>query len=112
MVCSSFLAFFLGSGLAAAGLHALEHNVARLGEDRMRAERLAQVLSAYGVVEQATNMIFFTPAGGVAPALVEHMAGLGIKLSGATGTTRLVMHKDVTDEGLAAAIKGFETGLE
>lgn len=98
--------------LAAAGLHALEHNVARLGEDRMRAERLAQVLSAYGVVEQATNMIFFTPAGGVAPALVEHMAGLGIKLSGATGTTRLVMHKDVTDEGLAAAIKGFETGLE
>lgn len=97
--------------LAAAGLYALEHNVARLGEDRMRAERLAQVLSAYGDVAQATNMIFFTPAGGVTPALVTHMAKLGIQLSGATGTTRLVMHKDVTDEGLATAISGFESGL-
>ncbi|WP_299722598.1 low-specificity L-threonine aldolase [uncultured Tateyamaria sp.] len=94
--------------LAAAGLHALDHNVTRLGEDRMRAERLGQVLSAYGDVTQATNMIFFTPKGGVTPALQQHMAAHGVRLSGATGTTRLVLHKDVTDEGLAAAISGFE----
>ena len=95
--------------LAAAGLYALEHNVDRLAEDRMRAERLGQALSAYGEVNQATNMIFFTPNGGVTPALQHHMAARGVKLSGATGTTRLVLHKDVTDEGLSAALSGFET---
>lgn len=95
--------------LAAAGLHALTHNVARLAEDRMRAERLGQALSAHGQVNQATNMIFFTPRGGVTPSLHRHMAAHGVRLSEATGTTRLVLHKDVTDEGLEAAIKGFET---
>ena len=94
--------------LAAAGLYALDHNVARLGEDRMRAERLGQALSAFGEVAQATNMVFFTPKGGVTTALQHHMATHGVKLSGATGTTRLVLHKDVTDERMAAAIAGFE----
>lgn len=97
--------------LAAAGLHALESNVARLGEDRMRAERLGQALSQYGDVVQATNMVFFTPKGGVTPDLQRHMGAAGIKLSGATGTTRLVLHKDVTDEGLQRAIDAFETAL-
>lgn len=95
--------------LAAAGLYALDHNVTRLADDRMRAERLGQALSAYGDVQQATNMIFFTPKGGVTPALQRHMAAQGVRLSGATGTTRLVLHKDVTDDGLAAAIAGFDS---
>lgn len=94
--------------LAAAGLHALDHNVARLSEDRSRAERLGQALSAYGDVAQATNMVFFTPQGGVTPALQHHMAARGVRLSGATGTTRLVLHKDVKDDGLQAAIDGFD----
>ncbi len=95
--------------LAAAGLHALAHNVDRLAEDRMRAERLAQALSVHGDVRQATNMIFFTPKVGVTPALQKHMATHGVRLSGATGTTRLVLHKDVTDEGLEAAMAGFNS---
>ncbi|MEP1961761.1 low-specificity L-threonine aldolase [Tateyamaria sp.] len=95
--------------LAAAGQLALEYNVDRLAEDRMRAERLGQTLSAYGDVQQATNMIFFTPKGGVTPAMKQHMAGHGVRLSGATGTTRFVLHKDVTDEGLQAAISGFDS---
>lgn len=94
--------------LAAAGLHALDYNVARLSEDRSRAERLGQALSAYGDVQQATNMVFFTPKGGVTPALQHHMASHGVRLSGATGTTRLVLHKDVKDDGLQAAIDGFD----
>ncbi|MFL4469796.1 low-specificity L-threonine aldolase [Tateyamaria armeniaca] len=97
--------------LAAAGLHALDHNVDRLAEDRMRAERLAQALSAYGDVRQDTNMIFFTPKGGVTQALQHQMASIGVQLSGATGTTRLVLHKDVTDDGLDAAISGFQSAL-
>lgn len=97
--------------LAAAGLYALAHNVDRLAKDRMRAERLGQALSQFGAVEQATNMVFFTPDGGVTPALQSHMAACGVKLSGATGTTRLVLHKDVTDAGLTAAIDGFATAF-
>ena len=75
----------------------------------MRAERLGQALSAFGDVQQATNMIFFTPKGGVTPAMQQHMATHGVRLSGATGTTRLVLHKDITDEGLQAAITGFDS---
>ncbi|WP_299371145.1 low-specificity L-threonine aldolase [uncultured Tateyamaria sp.] len=95
--------------LAAAGLHALDHNVMRLSEDRARAERLGQTLSQFGTVDQATNMIFFTPDGGVTPALQQHMAAHGVTLSGATGTTRLVLHKDVTEAGLTAATDGFRS---
>lgn len=94
--------------LAAAGLYALEHNVTRLADDHARATALADALRPFGVVEHATNMIFFTPEGGVTQALQTHMAANGVQLSGATGTTRLVLHKDVTDEGLDAARRGFQ----
>ncbi|MEL7091407.1 MAG: low-specificity L-threonine aldolase [Pseudomonadota bacterium] len=94
--------------LAAAGLHALDHNVARLGEDHQRAAALGDALRPYGAVDQATNMIFFTPEGGVTPDLPAHMARHGVRMSGATGTTRLVVHKDVGDDGLAAVINGFQ----
>ena len=97
--------------LAAAGLHALEHNVTRLSEDRMRAERLGQALSQYGAVVQGTNMVFFTPRGGMTADMQRHMGEAGIKLSGALGTTRLVLHKDVTDEGLQRAIDAFASAL-
>ncbi|WP_299694095.1 low-specificity L-threonine aldolase [uncultured Tateyamaria sp.] len=94
--------------LAAAGLYALDNNVTRLREDHARAEALADALRPFGEVAQATNMIFFTPPGGVTSDLPTHMASHGVKLSGATGTTRFVVHKDVTDDGLQAAIDGFQ----
>ncbi|WP_299286369.1 low-specificity L-threonine aldolase [uncultured Tateyamaria sp.] len=97
--------------LAAAGLHALRHNVDRLTEDRQRAARLGQALSAYGDVTQATNMVFFTPKNGITPQIISRLAASGVRLSGALGTTRLVLHKDVTDEGLETAISGFERAL-
>ena len=93
--------------LAAAGLYALDHNVMRLADDHARAAALADALRAFGDVHQATNMVFFTPAGGVTSDLQKHMLRHGVKLSGATGTTRLVLHKDVTDEGLAAAVSAM-----
>ncbi|MEX0311949.1 MAG: low-specificity L-threonine aldolase [Tateyamaria sp.] len=95
--------------LAAAALHALDHNVARLGDDHARAAALADALRPFGTVQQSTNMIFFTPPGGVTPALPAHMAQHGVQLTGATGTTRLVLHKDVSDDGLSAAIEGFKS---
>ncbi|MBY5934637.1 low-specificity L-threonine aldolase [Tateyamaria omphalii] len=95
--------------LAAAGLHALDHNTARLTEDHARAATLADALRPFCDVQQATNMIFFTPPGGVTEALPQHMATHGVQLTGSTGTTRLVLHKDVTDEALQAAITGFRS---
>lgn len=95
--------------IAAAGLHALDHNTSRLTEDHARATALADALRPYGDVQQATNMIFFTPQGGVTADLPHHMAAHGVQLTGATGTTRLVLHKDVTDDGLQAAINGFRS---
>src|SRR5258707_1329332 len=46
--------------LAAAGIHALEHNVERLAEDHANAERLAKGLAALGlkVDPVQTNMVF------------------------------------------------------
>ncbi|WP_299048457.1 low-specificity L-threonine aldolase [uncultured Tateyamaria sp.] len=95
--------------LAAAALHALDHNVSRLAEDHARAATLADALRPYGDVQQATNMIFFTPPGGVTDAFPQHMARHGVHLTGATGTTRLVVHKDVTDDGLNAAVTGLRS---
>jgi threonine aldolase len=97
--------------LAAAGLYALGHNVERLREDRLRAEWMARALAAYGKVEQATNMIFFTPNKGVTPSLISHMAHNGVKLSGPNDTMRLVIHKDITDRGLEVAVSAFQSSL-
>ncbi|MGO4610818.1 beta-eliminating lyase-related protein, partial [Variovorax sp. 2RAF20] len=47
--------------LAAAGLYALDHNVARLADDHARAARLAEGLdglSGLRVVARHTNMVF------------------------------------------------------
>ncbi|MEO0403023.1 MAG: low-specificity L-threonine aldolase [Pseudomonadota bacterium] len=97
--------------LAAAGLYALEHNVTRLAEDHARATTLADGLRAFGDVDHATNMIFFTPPGGITADITRQMGEHGIKMTGATGTMRLVVHKDVTDAGIAATLNGFEAAL-
>jgi len=94
--------------LAAAGLYALEHNVERLADDHAHTATLAHALRLYGTVESGTNMIFFTPTSGVQPDLQHHMARHGVHLSGGTAPLRLVLHKDVTDDGLSATIAGFE----
>lgn len=89
--------------LAAAGLYALEHNVARLGEDHARAAALAAVLRALGAgeVTQASNMVFFTPQDGRNAALQAHLAESGVVIgAGDSGPIRLVLHRDVSEAGL------------
>lgn len=97
--------------LAAAGLHALDHNVGRLADDHARATALADGLRHLGKVEHATNMIFFTPEGGITPDMIHRMGQRGIRLLGSIGTGRLVVHKDVTDAGIEAALRGFREVL-
>jgi threonine aldolase len=95
--------------LAAAGLYALEHNVARLADDHAHAEALAAGLRATGLAIEPpqTNMVFLdVPAAQVA-SLKTHLAACGI-LASIAERTRLVTHLDVGAEDIARAIRAFE----
>lgn len=97
--------------LAAAGLYALEHNVARLAEDHARAAELAARLRRLGAgaVTQATNMVFFAPADGRNDELRAHLAAAGAVIGGgSSGAIRMVLHKDVDDAALGQAVHGME----
>jgi threonine aldolase len=94
--------------LAAAGLYALEHNVARLAEDHAHAEALAAALSRIGfaVDPPQTNMVFVAVPAGEVAGLACHLAACGV-LAAVGERTRLVTHLDVTSEGVARAVRAF-----
>lgn len=86
--------------LAAAGIHALEHNVERLAEDHARAARLADVLTAFpelGSGAAQTNMVFMTPVAIDVDAFRRFLADRGIAVGGRYGSLRWVTHLDVDD---------------
>ena len=92
--------------LAAAGLYALEHNVARLEQDHANAAALAQNLSRLPGVSveygpSQTNMVFMR----IAPTLVEPLRQFlkqrGI-LIGSTHPIRLVTHLDIEPDNVRA----------
>ena len=91
--------------LAAAGLHALDHHVAGLADDHARAATLAAALRGLpGVAVEGpfTNMLFVQVPRARVAALATHMEAAAIRLSiGASGGTRLVLHRDVDDAGVA-----------
>ena len=106
--------------LAAAGIVALEKVVPRLGEDHVRARRLAEGLSANrGLVldegTPATNMIFMNLSDDVqmsAGEVAENLKGHGV-LAGVAGTRRfrLVTHYWIDDEAVEKAVLAFEVVL-
>ena len=93
--------------LAAAGLYALEHQVARLAEDHARAERLGQALAVLGLATEPvqTNMVFVA-VGERAGELVRFLAGRGIVV-GAAPVLRLVTHLDVSADGIERVVAAF-----
>jgi threonine aldolase len=102
--------------LAAAGLYALDHHVARLADDHARAAAIGRVLAALPWVASLapveTNIVIFRVAPGrPAEAVVEHLAGAGIRsLAIAEGTVRLVFHLDIGDadvEVIARALRSY-----
>jgi threonine aldolase len=97
--------------LAAAGLHALDHHVARLAEDHARAARLADALRAIpGVegVESHTNMVFAEFPAARRPVLRDALAQRQVRASvGDTGAIRLVLHLDVDDAGAGRVADAF-----
>jgi threonine aldolase len=98
--------------LAAAGLYALEHNVARLAEDHARAARLAAGIAGVpgiSVETPQTNMVFLDITPERAVAFGEHLARHAILTTGLY-RHRLVTHLDLDDEDIErviAAIRMF-----
>jgi threonine aldolase len=92
--------------LAAAGLYALEHHVARLAEDHEHAARLAQGLTGLPgltVEPPHTNIVWVKVAEPLAARLEADLAREGVLASGST-TMRFVTHLDVTRDDVDAAI--------
>lgn len=97
--------------IAAAGVYALRHHVARLAEDHENARLLAQGLSEIdGIVVEPveTNMVFFDVAGlGLTGA--EYCAKLlqrGVRMVPVgAGRIRAVTHLDVDSDGIAFAVE-------
>ncbi|WP_414981656.1 low-specificity L-threonine aldolase [Congregibacter sp.] len=85
--------------LAAAGLYALQNNVARLQEDHDKAARVAEALSTLTGIrlqeDPQTNMVMLADDTAVEP-LQQHLLEAGIKISG----VRWVFHQDVSDDDI------------
>jgi len=105
--------------LAAAALHALEHNVSRLAEDHANARALARGLAAIPGVSLAleqveTNMVFLEtvlPAG----EAVARLRAQGV-LCNAEGSRpnilRLVTHLDVSAQDITEVVARVGRALE
>jgi threonine aldolase len=94
--------------LAAAGIHALEHNVERLAEDHANAERLAKGLAALGlrVDPVQTNMVFATIPKDSVAALKKHLDASGV-VALVGPRLRLVTHLDVDRAAIDRAVAVF-----
>jgi threonine aldolase len=93
--------------IAAGGLYALEHHVARLAEDHTRARRLAEGLarhSALTVTPPHTNIVFVDAAPEVDAGLRAALTEAGIGVTGRYGRQRWVTHLDIGDDDVTAAL--------
>ncbi len=115
----------LGGGMrqagivAAGGLYALEHNVARLADDNRRARLLAEALQdvpGLGVdLERVqTNMVFADTSGtGLTAAdVVARLREQGVlALDESRWNVRFVLHLDVDDDDLDKAVIGVRRAV-
>jgi threonine aldolase len=96
--------------LAAAGLHALEHNIDRLADDHARAERIAEGFRAIDALSltQDTNMVWVTPPAEHHDDLVAHLESEGLSACFWKPTMRFVTHLDIDDAQVEALIDTFQ----
>lgn len=96
--------------LAAAGLHALDHNVKRLADDHANARKLAEGLvnvPGFELVEAPqTNMVFMRVTGANPKTVTEKLRARGIVVSPAP-VLRLVTHLDVSDADIDSVLDAF-----
>jgi len=101
--------------IAAAGLHAVEHNRERMVDDHANAEALAAGMAeidAVTVDNQATNMVFATldvDDGGERFVNEMHAHGVIVRMHG--GQTRLVTHLDVTADDVAKVVDAMKVAV-
>jgi threonine aldolase len=94
--------------LAAAGLYALDHHVARLAEDHANAADLAAGLRDFGlnVSTPQTNILYVDVPAALVDPLTQHLLEQGIRAS-LGPRTRLVTHLDVTRADVTAVLQAF-----
>lgn len=99
--------------LAAAGLYALQHNVARLQQDHDNAAWLGQQLHELGVevIDQQTNMLFVRLPTSQAEPLAAWMKARGVLISAAP-RTRLVTHLDADRAALEQVVAHWKAFLQ
>ena len=92
--------------LAAAGLYALDNNIARLADDHARARRLAYALGADPRGVETNIVVLDVPD---APTVAARAAEQGVLVS-ALGPRflRLVTHLDVDDDGIDQAVTALQ----
>ena len=93
--------------LAAAGLHALDHNVTRLAEDHRRARRLAEGFAAFPALRVTlpdTNIVFVDVEERIGDRLTEFLQARGVGITGRYGQQRWVTHLDVDDDMVDGAL--------
>lgn len=101
--------------LAAAGLYALENNVARLAEDHKKAKQIAAVLDDQDYVTKIepveTNIIIFYVDEKIGDMnFIEKMKSQGILLTPmGQGKIRIVTHLDFTQEMLEKLLEALKT---
>ena len=102
--------------LAAAGLYALENNVARLADDHRRARQLSQVLQHQPYVAEVlpveTNLVIFRLADEMPPtAFLQHLEEQGIRAASfGPQLIRFVTHLDV-DDAMVARVEAALAGV-
>ena len=99
--------------LAAAGLHALEHHVARLAQDHLHATKLETVLNAHPDVLHVdpveTNIVIFSLHSDLANEVVAVFADMGIAcFAFGPNKVRLVTHLDMTTEAVEEACRRIQ----
>ena len=105
--------------IAAAGVYALEHNVARLADDHARARRLGEALVGAGVavdLEQVQTNFVQIDVGAMGVETGDALqrlrdAGVGLTATVNHGVLRAVTHLDITDQDISEAISAIPAAL-
>ena len=100
--------------LAAAGIYALTHNIARLKDDHMRATQIATSLgktdwASFDITNVQTNIIFLMVDGVSGKKVEKVFRNHNIACFGGNDTVRLVTNLNLTQEDVDAVCKEIES---
>lgn len=96
--------------IAAAGIHALDHHIDRLGDDHSHAKLLADgLIAASGgrltIEAPQTNILWAEAPAPVLTAFTAHLKSQGVLVSSAYGRQRWVTHLDVSRADVERAVE-------